>query len=79
MEKERLEKEKNDKNVIMAGDGNENKEKDKNKEELVQKIFEELEEQLYISSFKPEEEIKEQIIALDCDRDRINAWIETIM
>ena len=57
-------------------------EKEKEKEEKkkeVNKIYDELEDQFYISSFKPEEEIKEQILSMDCDREKIQAWLETIM
>lgn len=48
----------------------------KKKEELAQKIYDELEEQLYISSFKPEKEIIEKILELDCDRDRVQQWLD---
>ena len=51
----------------------------KKKEELAQKIYDELEEQFYISSFKPEKEIIEKILELDCDRDRIQQWLDEIM
>ena len=89
-EKEKLENERNrdnneDENEGIENGGNinnnedENKGQDMSREELAQKIYDELEEQLYISSFKPEEEIKEQILKLGCDRDKVQKWLDEIM
>ena len=82
-ERNKDEDENNENNNEKKEDGEnkdkEEKEKDIDKEKLVQQIYDELEDQYYISSFKPEEEIKEQIIAMDCNRERINEWLETIM
>ena len=82
-ERNKDEYENNENNNEKKEDGEnkdkEEKEKDIDKEKLVQQIYDELEDQYYISSFKPEEEIKEQIIAMDCNRERINEWLETIM
>ena len=45
----------------------------------VQEIYNRLEDEFYISSFKTEEEVKKKIIELNLDDDKINAWIESIM
>ena len=75
-ERQRLEREKQEKEE--KEEQNNNGEQNNN-EELVQKIYDELEDQYYISSFKSEEEIKEKIIEYNCDRNQINTWIESIM
>ena len=58
---------------------NNNEENENAKEDLKQIIFDELEEQYMISNFKSEEEIKEMIVHLNYDREKIYSWIETIM
>ena len=56
------------------GDINNDKNGDNDKDNLVQQIFDDLQERFLISVFKPEEEIKEMIRKLNCDRflDRNN-------
>jgi len=45
----------------------------------VQEIYNRLEDEFYISSFKTEEEIKKKIIELNLDNEKIDEWIESIM
>ena len=58
---------------------NNNEENENAKEDLKQIILDELEDQFMISNFKPVEEIKEMIVHLNYDREKIYSWIETIM
>ena len=53
------------------------KEKDMNVK--VEEIFNDLQEKFYLTDFKREDEIKEMIRNLDCNRAKIEQWIETIM
>ena len=45
----------------------------------VEEIYNDLDERFYISDFKQKDEVKEMIRKLGCNKDKIEAWIETIM
>jgi hypothetical protein len=45
----------------------------------IDNIFNLLEEEFYITSFRAEEEVKEIIIDLQCNQELINDWVESIM
>ena len=70
--------------TIQLNPGEENNDDDHNEEkneeeEKLQRIYNKLEEEYYISNFKNEEEIKEKIRELDFNIDAITNWIESIM
>ena len=84
VEKERKEKEEKEK-LEMKQKEEEKKKKeskddgDDNFNQKVEEIYNDLEERFYISDFKQEEEVKEMIRNLNCNKDKIEQWIETIM
>ena len=49
------------------------------KDELLNEIYAKLEEYYYVSSFKPEDEVKEKIKELNYDEEQIINWLESIM
>ena len=69
----------NNNNNNNNNDNNDEHDDDNDEDKLVQKIYDDLEERFYISTFKSEEEIKEMIRNLNCDKDRIESWVESIM
>ena len=75
-EKERLEREAKERE---EKERKEKEDKEKNDEKRVQDIFNRLEDEFYISSFKSEDEIKEKIREFNYDDEKINSWIESIM
>ena len=77
--KEKLEREEKERLEREAKERKEKEDKEKNDEERVQAIFNRLEDEFYISSFKSEEEIKEKIREFNYDDEKINNWIESIM
>ena len=52
---------------------------DKEEEEKLQKVYNQFEEEYYVSCFKSEEEVKKKIKELNYDIDAITSWIETVM
>ena len=49
-----------------------------NNDELVQQIYEELDEEYYVSGFIEENVVKNKILELNYDRERLVQWIEQI-
>ena len=89
-EKERIEKERKEKEEKEKLEMKQKEEEEKKKKESkddgeddfnqkVEEIYNDLEERFYISDFKQEEEVKEMIRNLNCNKDKIEQWIETIM
>ena len=52
---------------------------DENNEIRIEEIFDRLEENYYISSFKPIDEVKNKIRELNCNEEEIQAWAESIL
>jgi len=48
-------------------------------QELIKKIFEDLETEYNLSSILEKDDIIKKIIELKCDRDKINIWIDEVM
>ena len=81
-EEEHKEPEKQEVIQLNPGGGNEdnnNHEEPNEEEEKLQRIYNKLEEEYYISNFKTEEEIKDKIRELNYNIDEITNWIESIM
>ena len=53
--------------------------KERIKEERVNDIFNELEDEYYITGFIEEDKVKQKIIELNCDKEEINRWVAEIM
>ena len=85
IEKERKEKEEKEKLEMKQKEEEEKKKKESNDDgddgfdQKVEEIYNDLEERFYISDFKQEEEVKEMIRNLNCNKDKIEQWIEKIM
>ena len=81
-EEEHKEPEKQEVIQLNPGGGNEdnnNQGEQNEEEEKLQRIYNKLEEEYYISNFKTEEEIKDKIRELNYNIDDITNWIESIM
>ena len=86
-EKEAKEKEEEEANKKKQEEEQEEKEKKEKEEgegddeddEKLNEIFNKLEEEFYITSFKTEEEVKKAIKDFKYDEDKINEWVESVM
>ena len=57
----------------------EKQKEEEEEEKRIQRIYNKLEEEYYISNFRIEDEVKEKIKELNCNYDLITDWIESIM
>ena len=53
--------------------------KEENNDDLAEKIYDDLEERFYISTFRAKDEIIKMIKELNYDQERIESWVDSIM